>query len=635
MISFSLPIQYNRPSHIPFSPPQTYIHYMNTITDSSIILPNGNDPVPLGSGVVAGILGAGGMAQVYKIWCERLEVFRAVKILYPNCTADLKQRFETETKITAKLHHPNIVEIYTVGEWNGLPFIEMEFIDGEPLEAIIGRHRRVPPAVCAAIGLQVADALAYAHGQEFLLYGKTYHGVIHRDLKPSNIMIDKKGRVRLMDFGIARPAEASLHTVDGVGEKIVGTMQYLAPEQIEGVGIDCRSDLYALGAVLYEILTGERTFPQDAITTLMKKKITGEYRKIADFGFTVSPALAKVVTKCLQLVKEERYATAEELKSDIMAAQPTDENPASVIDRFLRNPSEPVSVPFVRKPESRKLSRRTLTIGIVVAAVWIAAMALFAIRFMKPAAPHQTTATITTAKPVAATVSDVKSAPQAPPPRVDSLRDTSHKAGAVPPSVSTVPVSHLVTTPQPEPARIKPAIPFSTLEKKYHSGDPVTIARNALKAGKPVDAIAAIENVPAGITIDPLKRRLLLLEAAIDAGRAIDALTLSGGSDPGDGQFDLLRGRLSLLRERDEEALGFLTSAKGNSSVLRKRNELRDDAAYYSAIARSAILKKDPSDENRKLAREAWVVVKKLYASYTTLPRYAKAVKEIAEIDKR
>ena len=190
------------------------------------MLPDGKEPIALASGTIAGILGTGGMARVYKIWNEKLEVFRAVKILLPTQQKDLKNRFETEVKITAKLHHPNIVEIYSVGEWNGLPYIEMELVEGDSLEAIIGRYGKLPFSVCSATAIFVARALVYAHGQEFLLYGKNYHGVIHRDLKPANIMISKSGEVKLMDFGIARPTEASLHTVEG---NIVGTMQYLSP----------------------------------------------------------------------------------------------------------------------------------------------------------------------------------------------------------------------------------------------------------------------------------------------------------------------------------------------------------------------------------------------------------------------
>ena len=169
-------------------------------------LPGDHEQAELGSGKIECILGTGGMARVYKIWNEELEVHRAVKILLPNSRKELIKRFETEVKITAKLHHPNIIEIYSVGKWNGLPYIEMEIVDGMTLETLISRYGKLPPEVCCGIGIQVADALTYAHNQEFFLYGKTYKGVIHRDLKPANIMITNNGVLKLMDFGIGRPA---------------------------------------------------------------------------------------------------------------------------------------------------------------------------------------------------------------------------------------------------------------------------------------------------------------------------------------------------------------------------------------------------------------------------------------------
>jgi hypothetical protein len=127
-----------------------------------VILPDGTKPLPLGSGTINSILGIGGMSNVYEIWNAHLEVKRAVKLLHPNYTTDSKQRFETEIKITAKLDHPNIVEIHAVGEWNGLPFIEMEKIDGVTLEKLITDRGGLPMEVCTSIGLLVGRALRYA-----------------------------------------------------------------------------------------------------------------------------------------------------------------------------------------------------------------------------------------------------------------------------------------------------------------------------------------------------------------------------------------------------------------------------------------------------------------------------------------
>jgi serine/threonine-protein kinase len=197
----------------------------------SVILPDGTLPLPLGSGSIAGLLGTGGMSNVYKIWTPQMETYRAVKLMKPPLSLESRHRFQTEIRIMAALSHPNIVEIHGVGEWNTLSYIEMEMIDGFTLAGIIAKKGALPIPVCTAIGLLVARALCYAHDREYVLYGKSYRGIIHRDLKPSNIMVANDGRVKLMDFGIARPVDASLMTVDGA---IMGTVQYLAPEQIEG-----------------------------------------------------------------------------------------------------------------------------------------------------------------------------------------------------------------------------------------------------------------------------------------------------------------------------------------------------------------------------------------------------------------
>ena len=155
------------------------------------------------------------------------EMGRAVKLLHPNYTAESKQRFETEVKITAKLNHPNIVEIHSVGDWNNLPYIEMEKIDGQTIEKLVVDRGGLPVEVCTSIGIMVCRALCYAHSHVYTLYGKEYRGIIHRDLKPNNIMVTKAGTVKLMDFGIAKPVEASLHTTDSTS--VMGAPYNICP----------------------------------------------------------------------------------------------------------------------------------------------------------------------------------------------------------------------------------------------------------------------------------------------------------------------------------------------------------------------------------------------------------------------
>lgn len=279
---------------------------------SNTNLPSDNEQLPLGSGVVAGVLGSGGMAKVYKIWNEKLEVFRAVKILLPSHSKDSFKRFQTEAKISAKLRHPNIVEIHSIGEWNDLPFIEMEFVDGNTLNEIITHYKVLPSIFTSAIAVQVARALEYAHSKEVLVYGKTYKGLIHRDLKPSNIIIGNCGQVKLMDFGVARPIETGLHTINT--ESLVGTMHYFSPEQIDGHPIDQLSDIYSFGAVLYEMLCGVNPFSQTSMIELVRAKIKNQFTRLEDFHIPFDPRLASIAQICLRTEKADRFDSSQKLR---------------------------------------------------------------------------------------------------------------------------------------------------------------------------------------------------------------------------------------------------------------------------------------------------------------------------------
>ncbi|NLE01164.1 MAG: serine/threonine protein kinase, partial [Fibrobacter sp.] len=165
----------------------------------------------LGHCRVIELIAAGGMANVYKVWHEQLEVVRAIKILKPGFSDESRGRLETEAKISANLHHHNIVEIYGMGYWNTIPYIEMEFVDGPSLKELLERYHKLPYQLAVSICHAVCVALQFAFNQDMTLYGKVYDGLIHRDIKPANILISSQGKIKLADFGIARPSEVSLH----------------------------------------------------------------------------------------------------------------------------------------------------------------------------------------------------------------------------------------------------------------------------------------------------------------------------------------------------------------------------------------------------------------------------------------
>jgi serine/threonine-protein kinase len=285
------------------------------------------------------LVGEGGMANVYKVWHEGLEVVRAVKVLKKAFHQESKERFMTEAKILADINHPNIVEIHNIGYIDRqIPFIEMEFVEGTSIKKMIMEHQRLPITVALSIAYYVSQALQYAHIKDYTLYGKVYHGLIHRDIKPDNIVVSKDGTVKLMDFGVARPSEVSLHTV---GAKIVGTLIYLSPEQLNGTTLDHRSDLFSLGTVLYEMITGNRAFPHKSIQDLVQKKMKGEYTPLSSHNVQVTSSIKSIIDRCLALNPDDRYRYAADLGEALFSAlhEITDRAPADIIARFMANPA--------------------------------------------------------------------------------------------------------------------------------------------------------------------------------------------------------------------------------------------------------------------------------------------------------
>lgn len=262
----------------------------------------------IAGGRIIKLLGVGGMADVYLTWHPRMEMYRAVKVIKPGQPPQWLERFETEIKIFSSLDHPNIVKCFSVGEWNALPYIEMEFIDGMALEEALSKCHTFSLVETLAIGALVARALTYAHTQKVTAYNITYNGVIHRDLKPANILITRTGQIKLTDFGIAKPESAQLHTMES--GKVIGTLPYLSTEQIGGYGkITHKTDIYALGATMYEFITGEQAFPQKNVQQLIAAKTTGEYKQLIPSADLPSECI-KIINKAMHPDPNKAFNTA-------------------------------------------------------------------------------------------------------------------------------------------------------------------------------------------------------------------------------------------------------------------------------------------------------------------------------------
>src|SRR4029450_7257639 len=219
---------------------------------------------------------------------------------------EMLKRFEKEAKFSAKLKHPNIVTIYDVGETDGLSYLAMELLDGTGLDKVIAQAGRLPVGGAAGIGAQVADALDFAHK----------NNVVHRDIKPANIMIEAGDRVKVTDFGIAKVTDSGDHlTMTG---SLLGTPSYMSPEQARGSALDGRSDLFAVGAILYEMLTGQKAFRGDSITGLIFKIITEEPIPIEEADPETPPEMVRIIRRALNKAPEVRYQSGRELADDLM-----------------------------------------------------------------------------------------------------------------------------------------------------------------------------------------------------------------------------------------------------------------------------------------------------------------------------
>jgi len=251
-------------------------------------------------------LGRGGMAKVYRVIDKKVEEEVALKLMNPEIAADEEtvHRFRNELKFARKIAHRNVSKMYDLSEEKGNLYITMEYVPGEDLKSLIRRIGQYTVGKAVSVGRQVCEGLAEAHRL----------GVMHRDLKPQNIMIDREGNARIMDFGIARSLKAEGITDKGV---IIGTPEYMSPEQVEGKDVDQRSDIYALGVILYEMVTGRVPFEGDTPLSVALKQKTEMPRDPRERNAQVPLDLSRVILKCLEKDKNKRYQKAEELLSEL------------------------------------------------------------------------------------------------------------------------------------------------------------------------------------------------------------------------------------------------------------------------------------------------------------------------------
>jgi len=251
-------------------------------------------------------LGKGGMGRVYKVFDEKIKDKIALKLLKPEISADEQaiERFSNELRFSRKISHRHVCRMFDLGEAEGTHYITMEYVSGEDLKSILRMMGPMSAGKVVLVARQVCEGLAEAHRL----------GVVHRDLKPQNIMIDREGNVRIMDFGIARSLKVKGMTGAGV---VIGTPEYMSPEQIEGLDVDSRSDIYSLGIILYEMATGRVPFEGDTFLSVAVKQKTAQPRNPRELNPQIPDDLNRLVLRCLEKSKERRYQKVEDILADL------------------------------------------------------------------------------------------------------------------------------------------------------------------------------------------------------------------------------------------------------------------------------------------------------------------------------
>ena len=256
------------------------------------------------------IVGTGGMAVVYRAWDLKLDREVAVKVLRPEYLTDQARssQFNHEAQATSKMSHPNIVGMYDVGQDGDTRYIVMEYVRGVTLESLIRQNGTIRPQRAVQITLKILQALGHAHK----------NNIVHRDIKPQNILVDADGRVKVTDFGIARMVGTSTATLNG--QNILGSVHYFSPEQAQGKVAGPQSDLYSVGVVLYEMVTGRVPFDGDTPMTIALKHVGEEPVPPSQLSDEVSKGLEEVILKALSKDPEKRYRTAFEMAVDLKRA---------------------------------------------------------------------------------------------------------------------------------------------------------------------------------------------------------------------------------------------------------------------------------------------------------------------------
>jgi serine/threonine-protein kinase len=312
------------------------------------------------------LVGTGGMSSVYRAHDTLLERNVAIKLLHEHVgrDADQVERFKREARAVAQLSHPNIVTVIDRGDRDGRQYIVFEFVEGENLKQHVGRSGPLPVRRALEIGVQIADALAFAHRQ----------GLVHRDVKPQNVLMPAGGDVKVTDFGIARSLDVQGFTQTG---SVLGTSHYIAPEQAQGSEVDERTDVYSLGTVLFELLTGDVPYEGDSFVAVALRHVNDPVPSVRELRPEISPRLDAAVRCAMAKEPEDRFRSMDELAGELEACldelgPDVDQDATMVVPAATIRPrAEPAPGPRAEPPPAAvgQRRRRRVVLPLVLAAL--------------------------------------------------------------------------------------------------------------------------------------------------------------------------------------------------------------------------------------------------------------------------
>jgi serine/threonine protein kinase len=578
---------------------------MSSHAHALAIMPDGNQPIELGSGVITTILGEGGAAIVYEIWVEKLGIKRAVKVLKPDTMREISALFESEMKLTAQLRHPNIVEIHTVGIWRNLPYIEMEKVDGPSLRKVLAQQSALPLEVCVAIGIVICEVLEFAHTREFVFNGAKYRGILHHDLKPENIMLTHKGTLKLMDFGIATPGGMSGDVIPG---KLVGSLQYLSPEVLEGKISDKRSDIFSFGCILYECIAGAKAFPESRMRELVAQRRSNRYIPVESLRQGVPSALRVLLNQCLKTDPADRFPDTGTIARAL----------EKIHRKLTRLSVAETLVVFMQAPEGDPVARFRknwkLRIASVVGLTLLIAAAAIAY-FSRPSRPPE--ALPSAAEAVFSAQPPIEPAsPPEPPAAVQPVPTAPVRS-----SFAHQQIPPMSPAAKLQPAAVapiyKPAVPVvAPVVSAYNTDDPLAALKLACSAQKYSDVLSIFET----LTPEQASRKsaiIFRLRALVALKRNTAAVAATGKIAIDDAEFYLLKARAQHANNDFRDALASLSLCSSLPAEYADKESLVRESQYYSALCLTALYEADTSDAIiRQKALDCWFDVK--YAYRTT-----------------